>query len=172
MTTGIRPPRRLLLKSLLICTALVASEGVMAGLLDLLFGKDPPLVQRLRMGPEGLALRESFEIKEKCGYEFSLRFLHPQEKFGELDAVFPGKTFPVPVMLSVFRESGDAAAVLKQERAPTVNGRGKVGTTFTLARVSLDEGRYRVELRAAAVPQLENVDAEFLVHLRPKTSCP
>ena len=172
MRTSSQRPRRLLFQWLVMLAVLLASDVARAGLLDLFFGEGPLLKQRVQMGPDGLALFGSFRVATKCGYEFDLRLLHKQEKFGELDALFDGGAFPVPVTLRVFPE-GDrgAGAVVQFEQAPRISSRAAVMTIFNLARASLDKGRYRVELKSAAVPKLAGVDVDFVVQLRPKTSC-
>jgi hypothetical protein len=155
---------------LVTLAALAASAVANAHLIDLFFGMKPLLHQRARMEPNGLALQGSFSVSKKCPYDFELRLRHQQ--MHELDAAIGGMVFPVPVTLRVSQEGKDELVeVVHLERAPPLTGHGQEMTIFTIGAAPLERGRYRVDLESAAVPTLTNVDIDFVVQLRPKTSC-
>src|SRR5262245_42868926 len=149
---------------------LLASEVAIAGFLDLFFG-GPVLEQRARIGPEGLALRADFRVGKQCSYQFEVRLLHKHGQMHELDKALGGNVFPVPVNVRVTRAGDDAAEVARFESAPTLSGHAQTMTIFNAGHESLDKGRYRVEVKSESVPQLTDIDVDFVVQIRPKTSC-
>lgn len=166
------PARRVGVLCVTALASLLASEVAMAGILDLLFGGGPLLEQRTRIGPEGLALRGDFRVGKACSYQFEVRLLHQHGQMHELDqALGGGSVFPVPVDVRVTRTGDDPAEVARFAGPPTLSGQAQTMTIFNAGHASLGKGRYHVEVKSGAVPQLAGVDVDFVVQIRPKTSC-
>lgn len=161
-----------ILASVVAIVALTAVAASRAGVVDL-FTHNPPVQVRVRMDSSGFELRQNFRVTKYCSYDVDLRLIHIQNRMGEFDALLTNESLPITVTVDVYRSNGQRIdRVAQVSGRPKLRGHAPSTTILNIGYVKLDEGHYRAEVSSTGdAPRLAGIEADFVVQMRPKTSC-
>lgn len=166
--------RTALLAAFVAILGLTTAAFSVASLFDP-FGHGVPLETRTKFSKQGFTLRQDFKVGKYCNYDVDLRLVHGTRTRQELQSLLVGNAeLPLTLNVDIYRYTGEnAERVAQLSNAPRMTGWGAEVTILRSGSLRLDKGRYRVEASTTGeAPQLEGVEADFVMQMRPKTNCP
>ena len=155
----------------IILLSSIFTYNVQASILDLFFGIEPPLKERVEFSNKEV-INKTFTVKTSCSYHFELRLLHSEEEGMNFHKdLYPDRTLPIELNLKVFQADKDTT-IFNRDIKPKLQASAMELTKFSLADIRLEEGKYKTILSAnSKTEELKNHNFSFVIGVSPKSSC-
>jgi len=149
----------------------IFTYNVQASILDLFFGIEPPLKEKVKFTNKKV-LNKTFIVRTSCSYHFELHLIHKEEEGMNFHKdLYPNRTLPIELNLKVFL-TGKDTAIFNKDIKPKLQASGEQFTKFSLADIRLKEGKYKtILLTKFNTKELQNYNFNFVIGVISKSSC-